>query len=251
MAKFLKWIGGGLGWAAGGPLGAVLGFVFGSMIDGMTSGEYAYDRNDQGPAPRTGRPRAQPGDFKISLLVLAAAVMKSDNRVLKSELDYVKGFMVNQFGLQEAEQQLLALREILKQEYDLHAVSSQIRQYMEYSGRLQLIHFLFGISMADGFTHPEEIRTIEKISLALGISNPDLQSIKAMFIKDTTSAYKIMEITPDASDDEVKKAYRKMALKYHPDRVSTMGEDVQKAAKVKFQEMQAAYEQIKKERGMS
>ncbi|MBK7030491.1 MAG: TerB family tellurite resistance protein [Bacteroidales bacterium] len=250
MAKFLKWIGGGLGWAAGGPLGAVLGFVFGSMIDGMTSGEYAYDKS--GPFPQGGmRQNTQSGDFKVSLLVLAAAVMKSDQRILKSELDYVRQFLVTQFGVNEAEQQLLALREILKQEYDVQAVSSQIRQFMEYSGRLQLLHFLFGIAMADGVSHPEEVRMIGKISAGLGINNADLESIKAMFIKDTTSAYRIMEITPDANDEEVKKAYRKMALKYHPDRVSTMGEDVQKAAKVKFQEMQAAYEQIKKERGMS
>lgn len=250
MAKYLKWIGGGLGWAAGGPIGAILGFVFGSMVDGMSSGEYAY--TGQGPAADTsGKPGTQPGDFKVSLLVLAAAVMKSDNRILKSELDFIKRFLVTQFGENEAERQLLALREILKQEYDISAVSDQIRRFMDYSGRLQMLHLLFGIAMADGDIHPNEIQTIEVISRGLGISKPDLDSIKAMFIKDTTSAYRILEITPDANDEEVKKAYRKMALKYHPDRVSTLGEDVQKAAKSKFQELQAAYDQIKKQRGMN
>ncbi|MBK7213011.1 MAG: TerB family tellurite resistance protein [Bacteroidales bacterium] len=250
MAKYLKWIGGGLGWAAGGPIGAILGFVFGSMVDGMSSGEYAYT----GQAPSTGssgKPSTQAGDFKVSLLVLAAAVMKSDNRILKSELDFVKRFLVTQFGENEADRQLLALREILKQEYDISAVSEQIRRFMDYSGRLQMLHLLFGIAMSDGDIHPNEIQTIEVISRGLGISKPDLDSIKAMFIKDTTSAYRILEITPDANDDEVKKAYRKMALKYHPDRVSTLGEDVQKAAKSKFQELQSAYDQIKKQRGMN
>lgn len=250
MAKYLKWIGGGLGWAAGGPIGAILGFVFGSMVDGMSSGEYAY--TGQAPsAGSAGKPSTQAGDFKVSLLVLAAAVMKSDNRILKSELDFVKRFLVTQFGENEAERQLLALREILKQEYDISAVSEQIRRFMDYSGRLQMLHLLFGIAMADGDIHPNEIQTIEVISRGLGISKPDLDSIKAMFIKDTTSAYRILEITPDANDEEVKKAYRKMALKYHPDRVSTLGEDVQKAAKSKFQELQSAYEQIKKQRGMN
>jgi len=250
MAKFLKWIGGGLGWAAGGPIGAILGFVFGSMIDGMTSGEYAYDRRTSSGRP-SGKPSTQAGDFKISLLVLSAAVMKSDSKVLKSELDFIKRFLITQFGPVEAEQQLLALREILKQDYDVRAVSSQIRQFMEYSGRLQLLHFLYGIALADGATHPSEIGMIEQIAVYLGISQPDINSVKAMFVKDTGSAYRILEITPDATDEEVKKAYRKMALKYHPDRVSTMGEDVQKAAKVKFQELQSAYESIRKERGMS
>lgn len=249
MAKFIKWIGGGLGWAAGGPIGAILGFVFGSMIDGMTSGEYAYNgKTAQGTSRK---PSTQAGDFKISLLVLSAAVMKSDSKVLKSELDFIKRFLITQFGPVEAEQQLLALREILKQDYDIRAVSSQIRQFMEYSGRLQLLHFLFGISMADGTTHPSEVGMIEQIAVALGISQPDLNSIKAMFVKDTASAYQILEISSDTSDEEVKKAYRKMALKYHPDRVSTLGEDVQKAAKIKFQDLQAAYDSIKKERGMS
>jgi DnaJ like chaperone protein len=250
MANFLKWIGGGLGWAAGGPIGALLGFMLGSMIDGMSSGQYAYappgTDNTKGSRPPTSA-----GDFKISLLILAAAVMKSDNRVLKSELDHVRKFLVSQFGATEAENQLLALREILKQEINIAHVSGQIRQYMEHAGRLQLIHFLFGISQADNEIHPAEIQTIEIIARGLGISNSDFQSIRAMFIKDTTSAYKILEVSPEATDEEIKKAYRRLALKYHPDRVSTLGEDVQKAAKIKFQELQAAYEEIKKQRGMN
>ena len=72
-----------------------------------------------------------------------------------------------------------------------------------------------------------------------------------MFVKETDSAYKILEISPVATDDEVKKAYRQMAIKYHPDKVSTLGEDIQKAAKEKFQQLSNAYEQIKKQRGMN
>jgi DnaJ like chaperone protein len=250
MAKFLKWIGGGLGWAAGGPIGALLGFAVGSMIDGMQSGEYAYDGSGQAPYPGARQP-TQAGDFVASLLILAAAVMKSDKKVLKSELDFVKHFLVNQFGVTEAERQLLTLRELLNQDFDLSAVSNQVRRFMEYAGRLQLLHFLFGIAVADGDPHPAELDTIHRIADGLGISDADFASVKAMFFKDTTSAYRILEITPDASDEEVKKAYRKMALKYHPDRVSSMGEDVEKAAKMKFQELQAAYEDIKKQRGMN
>jgi len=117
--------------------------------------------------------------------------------------------------------------------------------------RLQLLHYLFGISMADGHVHPSETDVIKLIASYLGINQKDFESIKAMFIKDTKSAYSILEITPDATDEEVKKAYRKMALKYHPDKVSHIGEDIQKAAKEKFQQLNAAYEAIKKERGIS
>ena len=72
-----------------------------------------------------------------------------------------------------------------------------------------------------------------------------------MFVKNTESAYKILEISPEASNEEVKKAYKRMAIKYHPDKVSHLGEDVQRQAKEKFQQLNAAYEEIKKERGMN
>jgi DnaJ like chaperone protein len=125
-----------------------------------------------------------------------------------------------------------------------------VRQYMDYSSRLQLLHYLFGIASADGGFNVREIEMAFRIAQLLGIRQPDIESVKAMFVKDTQSAYKILEIQPDVSDEEVKKAYRKMALKYHPDRVAHLGDDVQKAANKKFQELNAAYESVKKERGM-
>ena len=247
MAKFLKWLGGGIGWAAGGPIGALLGFALGSMIDGMQSGVYAYEPQQR---PNFNTPQTTPNDFILSLLILASAVMKSDEKILRSELDFVKRFLLQQFGSDEAERQLLILRELLKKEYDLQQVGVQIKQYMEYPSRLQLMHFLFGLAASDAQVHATELRLITQIAGILGISNSDFESIKAMFVKDTTSAYRILEITPDASDDELKKAYRRMALKYHPDRVAHLGDDVQKAANSKFQELNAAYEKIKTERGI-
>jgi len=249
MANFLKWIGGGLiGWAAGGPIGAILGFALGSMIDGIQSGAYAYEPQQR---PNFNTPQTTPNDFILSLLILASAVMKSDQKVLRSELDFVKRFLLQQFGADEAERQLLILRELLKKDYDLQQVGVQIKQYMEYPSRLQLMHFLFGLAAADAQVHVAELQLITRIAGILGISNTDFESIKAMFVKDTTSAYRILEITPDASSDELKKAYRRMALKYHPDKVAHLGDDVQKAANAKFQELNAAYEKIKKERGIS
>ena len=240
-ARYGKWVGGGLGWAFGGPIGAIMGFVFGSMYDSMSNGTYEY-------AP--GQTQTRPADFSASLLVLAAAVMKADERVMRSELDYVKQFLVRNFGQETASEQILVLREILKQDINIYEVCNQVRTYMEYASRLQLLHFLFGISSADGQFHPREVDTIESISRYLGISRNDYQSIRSMFIKETSSSYKILDISPDASDEEVKKAYRKMAVKYHPDKVSHLGEDVQKAAKEKFQAVQDAYDRIKKERGV-
>jgi DnaJ like chaperone protein len=250
MAKYGKWVGLGLGWALGGPIGGVLGLVFGSMYDGMQSGKFEY-REGSHPYGIGGAARTQPGDFAASLLVLAAAVMKADGKVLKSELDYVKGFFLQQFGEKLAVENMLVLREILKQDINTQQVAQQIRQFMDPASRLQLLHFLFGISSADGHVHSKEVDEIRRISGFMGIRTSEFESIKAMFYKkDIYASYKILETTPDANEDEIKKAYRKMATKYHPDKVSHLGEEFQKAAKEKFQEVQAAYEQIKKERGI-
>jgi len=236
MGKYGKWIGGTLGWAFGGPIGGLLGFAFGSMLDGVTVTSL------QQPT--------QSGDFVASLIILTAAVMKADKKVLKSELDYVKQFFIKQFGVEIAEQKIILLREILKQDIPIREVCLQIKQNMDYSARLQLIHFLFGVAASDGHVHINEIAVVEDIARYMNIQFNDIASIKAMFVKDTESAYKILEITPEATDEELKKAYRKMAVKYHPDKVSQLGADVENAAKEKFQQLNAAYEQIKKQRGL-
>jgi DnaJ like chaperone protein len=177
--------------------------------------------------------------------------MKSDGKTLKSELDYVKKFLTLQFGEDKALQQILMLKEILKQDIPLHDVCIQIKQYMPHSERLQIIHYLFGISKADGHVHDLELQTIHTIANYLGVSAADFNSLKAMYFRDSFSDYKILEIEKTATDDEVKKAYRKMAVKFHPDKVAALGEEIQKGANEKFQKVQEAYENIKKQRGFS
>jgi DnaJ like chaperone protein len=245
--KFGKWVGGGLGWALGGPLGSVLGFALGSMFDAASV--TVQTTKESGSSYSGTRMAPHAGDFAASLLVLSAAVMKSDGRTLKSELDYVKTFLVRQFGEQHAQAQIQMLKEILKQDVPLREVCLQIRQYMPHAERLQLIHYLFGISKADGHVHQSELDTIASISGYLGVSMADFNSLKAMYFRDTNSDYKILEIEPEASDEDVKKAYRKMAVKFHPDKVAALGDEVQHAAKEKFQKVQEAYESIKKQRG--
>jgi len=235
---FGKWIGGGLGWALGGPIGALIGFGIGSLFDNTTVGI------KQLPQGVTGG-----GDFALSLLVLSAAVMKADGKVLKSELDYVTRFLVSQFDADTAHEQLLSLREILKKDIPVREVCFQIRDYMDYSSKLQLMHYLWGIAQADNHIDISEQNLLEQIAANLGISPADAESIKAMFVHSTDEAYKILEIEPDASVDEVKKAFRKMAVKYHPDKVSHLGDDYKKAAEEKFKKVNDAYEKIKEERG--
>lgn len=232
-----KWIGGGLGWAFGGPIGAIIGFAIGSAF-GNSSDSQEYMGHT-----------TQQRDFNVSLLVLSAAVMKADGSVKKSELDYVKRFFLSNFGQERAEKYILTLREILKQDIQVYEVSQQVGRYMDYSSKLQLLHYLFGIASADGATHENEVDVISVISKYMGVSSSDFQSIKAMFVQEVDSSYKILGIEASATDEEVKKAYREMAKKYHPDKVAYLGEDVRKSAEQKLQEVNEAYEKIKKQRG--
>ena len=240
----LKWVGGMIGWAFGGPIGAMAGFIFGSLFDGVD-----LKILEQEASSGTHRHHTRQGDFALSLIALSAVVMKADGKTLKSELNYVKRFLSNQFGTRASQEYLKVLQNALKQHINLREVCLQIRYNMEHPARLQLLHYLFGISKADGHVHPKEVKVIEQISNYLGINHRDFQSIKAMFYKEKDRLFKILEISPNASNEEIKKAYRKMAKKYHPDKLSQLGPEVQKAAKEKFQAIQEAYETLKKRRG--
>lgn len=246
--SFGKWIGGALGWAMGGPIGGAIGFALGAMADSGSNSTTAANNNPR--AYEKYRHHTQSGDFSSALLVLSAAVMKADNKLLKVELDFIREFFTKQFGSAIASQQIGVLKELLKKDIPLKEVCEQIRYYMEHSMRLQLLYYLFGLAKSDGHVDKAEMHVIAQIASYLGLSEKDYESLKAMHYKDSDNAYKILELEKDAGDDEVKKAYRRMAMKYHPDKVRGLGEQHEKSANEKFLKVQEAYEQIKKERAL-
>lgn len=251
MAKYAKWIGAILGWfLTRRPWGAILGFIIGSMIDEaqVTVKRGRTSSGNDGMGAGSG---LDVHDFSASLLVLSAAVMKSDGVPKKSELEYIRSFFTRQFGEQDASQDMLKLREMLKRDIPVYQVCVQIKQFMPLASRHQLIHYLYGLSNADGVIHAAEINIIDQIGSYLGISNSEMNSLKAMYYRDAQSDYKILEVNENATDEEIKKAYRQMALKFHPDKVAQEGEEVQRAATEKFKKVQEAYENIKKKRGMN
>ena len=239
---FGKLIGSGLGWTLGGPIGALAGFVLGTLFD-LSEKSSASTGTFQGM-------QTTPNDYLFSLLVLVSAVLNADGKIMKSELNYVKEFFKTNFGVEGAQNALRILQDLTKQNIPVTDVCHQIKNYMDYPSRLQLIHFLFGIAAADGEIHPDELKLIRHISINLGITSADYTSIEAMLVPKTDWAYDVLEIAPQASDEEVKKAYRKMAVKYHPDKVSYLGEEIQQAANEKFKKVNEAYQLISKERNL-
>ena len=239
----LKWITGGLGWMFGGPMGALLGYALGSLFSKAEEQE-KFQRHYQNMSA----PAAQ---FEISLLILAAYVIKADGKVDQRELDYVRAQFKQMFGARRAQESFKVFKHIINsKEVSLRQICLQIDKHVSHSQRLQLIHFLYGISMADGHIDAKEVEIIEKIGAYMYINVHDMASIKAMFYNEPKQNYKILELDPKASDAEVKKAYRKMAIKYHPDKLSDLSEAQQKMGKEKFIKVQEAYEAIKNERGI-
>lgn len=240
MAKFGKWIGAGLGWAFAGPIGAAIGLGLGWM----------FDNTSQSETSGTFR-KTTTGDFAVSMMVLIAAVMKADGKVLQSELNYVKAFLVSRFGPDSAKEALKMLKDLLEQNIPIQGVSVQIRERLDYHSRLELLHLLYGVAQADGKIHESEMKLLDQIGYYFGLSSADQKSIKNMFVQATDSAYKILGVSQNSSDEEIKKAYRKLAIKYHPDKVSYLGEDFRKDAEEKFQKINEAYEKIKKDRDIT
>ncbi len=226
--------------------GALIGFIVGSLIDNLGRGGGArtlfedYTRRSVSPA-----------DFELHLLTLCSVVIKADGQVSQRELDYVRQYFLQTYGKERANAIFRTFNEVIKKrEVSVDRICAFLNQRTRYEVRLQLVHFLFGIAQADGAVSNAEVAKLREIAAALRIGTYDFQSIKAMFIKSADNAYKILEIEKSVSDDEVKKAYRKMAKKYHPDKVITENEAIKKGAEEKFKQVQKAYEQIQRERGL-
>jgi DnaJ like chaperone protein len=242
-----RWLGAILGYVFYRFPGAIIGFFLGSLLDSMggkkTSGSYGRVFQQQR------RDRVSPADFELNLLSLASLVIKADGAVSQVELDYVRQYFVQAYGKERANATFRVFNEVIKtREISAQRIGGLLRQRMRYESRLQVIHFLFSIANADGVVSEAELRIINSISVNIGIQNADFESIKAMFFKNPDRAYKILEIERTATTSEIKAAYRRMAKKYHPDKLQHMDEAYRKGAEDKFRKVQEAYEQLQKER---
>lgn len=259
--SFVKFVGAGLGWTVGGPIGAMLGFLFGSVVDGMHTADSKLYQKEQ----RKRKESTKPGDFEVSLLILSALVIKADGRIDQRELDYVRTHFVSLFGKDRANNAFKIFNEIIKNNtVSARRVCIQIQKHMDHPSRLQLLHYLFGIAASDGYVSPNETNEIRKIAAYLYISRQDFEAAQAMFSGynqqrgyqqgnytsyDSNNAYKVLNLDKTASVDDIKKAYRKMAKKYHPDKIQHLGDTHVKAAEEKFKQIKDAYEQLQTERG--
>ena len=285
MKWFGSWIGGTLGTMLGsGILGTLAGFCLGSIIDEVMdsradsnnynannqdhysqgNGYQQYQYGWQNGTPNAQTYEEQRNSFLFSMLVLSSYIIKADGKIMHSEMEFVRQFLRQNFGEQavnQGQEILLKLFEVQKQQGEqefrktIHQSCTEIKHYMDVSQRLQLLNYLVIIAKVDGYVSPEEIKALKEVSRHLGLTANDVDSMLNMESgaradSNIEDAYKVLGISPTATDDEVKAAYRKMALKHHPDRVATLGEDIRKAAEKKFQDINDAKERIFKARGL-
>ncbi len=267
---FTKWIGAFLGYVNGGPLGAIAGFILGTVFDTFTGKDYGTSSggNAYGAYSNTteddihNRVHQQQGDrngFLFSLMVLSAHIIQADGKIMHSEMELVRNFLRANFGETAVDQGnniLLRLFDYRKQhgeqswKQQIGEACRQMRMAMPEEHRLQLVAFLAEIAKADGNTAESEITELRNVAYNLGLNPQVIDQMLSLGGQSLDDAYKVLGLTKNATDDEVRKAYRKLALKYHPDRVATLGEDVKEAAKKKFQELNDAKDRIYKARNL-
>lgn len=271
-----KWIGSALGWilSGGNVLGAIAGYCIGSLLSEATStaerdngfnGNGNTFRNDYSDTQFNQRPFEEDrNSFLFSMLVLSSYIIKADGKIMHSEMNCVRNFLRNNFGeqaVQQGEDILLKLFEMQKQQgattfkETIRKSCVEISFHMNIGQRLQLLDYLIIIAKVDGTISPEEVYALKEVATYLGLSAQDVDSMLNMEASSNQQigldeAYKILGISPNATNDEVKAAYRKMALKHHPDRISSLGDDIREAAEKKFQEINNAKERIYKARGL-
>ena len=230
----IKWFTAILGYSFLRFPGAIIGFFIGSFIELLSKNSFNL---------KTGSYSIKPEKFELNLLALSAMIIKADGKIEQKELSFVRNFFIAQYGKDRADSIFKTFNKEIKKEVQRRdEVTSVFVQQTRYETRLQILHFLFGIANADGSVSDSELQKLSQIGSGLRLHLPDFESIKAMFIKNRDNAYKILEVEANASQNEIKTAYRNMVKKYHPDRIRSQDTAMIRGAEEKFREVQRAYE---------
>ena len=260
MSWFGKIVGGTLGLFVGGPIGAIGGAALGHYMfdrgEGQDAGFGWGEQVGAGQRQRVStREQAQAAYF-VALFSMLGKLAKADGTVTEAEGRAFKS-MLSQMPLNHEQRQFAIniYNEAKRSPYSIEDFAHQFSQITAGRAEIhtQMIDMLYQIAAVDQHLHENEEAAIRSVSRILGLSDSQVDGIKAKYFQDTGSHYEVLGISPSASDEDVRKAYRELAREYHPDTVVSKGlpEEFVNFAKKRFQEIQASYEAIKQERNMS
>lgn len=242
-----------------GPFGIIIALIVAPILRGLIAQPHIPPGTARQAGYRTGpystgNPYQQYSQQRsipsAPLIAIFAAIMQADGRVMRSELNLVRDILTQNYDPHEVREALLLLRDMLKNPPPLDPYLDSIRYSLSPSSKIMLLQLCLSIAGADGLVDEKELTLIEYIARRIGIPSVQYENILASYRKKEIDYYAVLGLTKNATNDEVKKAFREAALKYHPDRYASQSPEMQKRATEKFKEINQAYEEIKKQRGM-
>lgn len=256
------WVGAFIGGMLFGFPGAIIGYILCYFLSRMVGEDNYVQNTTTNNTYYQERTQQQSNRFFNSLMVLSAYVIMADGKIMHSEMEFVRAFLRTNFGQQGAVSGEAILREHFnfKKTYGSSRWEEKVRNTcyeisatMPVEHRIQLISYLAEIAKADGIIENSEVDAIHFIAANLGLEPSIADQFLAISNTDTSldNAYKILGVSPNATDDEVRKAYKRLVLRYHPDKVAHLGEDVKANATRKLQEINKARDIVYKSRGMN
>jgi DnaJ like chaperone protein len=242
-----------IGLLIGGPLAIglllVAGLVIGHQVDGLhlfTPANTAA--RSSGPTPRQ---EAAQQHFARHLCALFIEVARADGEVVRDEVRVVREYFEHQLRYGPGALELVRryLKEHLARPPSLETSAAACRDELPTAERLLLLDALYGLALVDGQLHRAEQDTLRRVAQGLGLTEEELRSVTARHFGDGEVHYTRLGLTPEASDADVKRAFRQLAATHHPDRVAHLGPGAVEQASRRFQEIREAYEKIRSLRG--
>lgn len=227
----------------GSAVGGIMGFMFAGPL-GAIAGIYLGKAFDQNKSTQRIEPKAV---FQINLIAILSYMARVDGRVDEKEVRAILE-MFRRMGYGPAQMGTIqqTLQFSLQQPIQLGEVCRNFTRATSYQERLMLLRMVYVVVMADGVVHPAEKKAIEEIVVYFQITVEDFRAIQGEFIKDVDDSkyYKVLGLNKGATKAEIKRAYRKLALSHHPDRVAHLGPEYAKIATEKFKDINEAYQKV-------